>query len=72
MRKRELHAIRKRAAKAALAQRWGGDARAPSKQIRVDADAAEALAQIPDRDRRAVASQGVRDAVADYMNGGGN
>ena len=40
MRKRELHAIRKRAAKAALAQRWGGDARAPSKQIRVDADAA--------------------------------
>ena len=72
MRKRELHAIRKRAAKAALAQRWGGDARAPSKQIRVDADAADALAQIPDRDRRAVASNGVRAAVADYLDGGGD
>lgn len=41
MRKRELHAIRKRAARAALTERWGGDKRTPSKQVRVDADAAD-------------------------------
>lgn len=67
MRKRELHAIRKRAARAALAERWGGDTRTPSKQIRVDADAAEILARVPDRDRRAVASKGVREAAAEYL-----
>lgn len=67
MRKRELHAIRKRAARAALAERWGGDRRKPSKQIRVDADAADMLARVPDRDRRAVASKGVREAAAEYL-----
>ena len=67
MRKRELHAIRRRAAKAALTERWGGDKRTPSKQIRVDEDAAELLAQVPDRDRRAVASKGVREAAAEYL-----
>ena len=72
MRKRELHAIRKRAASAALAQRWGGEGRAPSKQIRVDADAADLLARVPDRDRRAVASNGVREAAAAYLAENGN
>lgn len=72
MRKRELHAIRKRAAAAALATRWGGDKRTPSKQVRVDADAADLLARVPDCDRRAVASKGVREAAAEYLaeNGG--
>lgn len=64
MRKRELHAIRKRAA---LTERWGGDKRTPSKQVRVDADAADLLARVPDRDRRAVASKGVREAAAAYL-----
>ena len=64
MRKRELHAIRKRAA---LTERRGGDKRKPSKQIRVDADAADLLARVPDRDRRAVASKGVREAAADNL-----
>ena len=67
MRKRELHAIRKRAARAALTERWGGDKRTPSKQVRVDADAADLLARVPDRDRRAVASKGVREAAAAYL-----
>ena len=67
MRKRELHAIRKRAARAALTERGGGDKRTPSKQIRGDADAADLLARVPDRDRRAVASKGVREAAAEYL-----
>ena len=71
MRKRELHAIRKRAAEAALATRWGGGKRTRSKQIRVDADAADLLARVPDRDRRAVASKGVREAAAAYLAGNG-
>lgn len=71
MRKRELHAIRKRAAAAALATRWGGDKRTQSKQIRVDADAADLLARVPDRDRRAVASKGIREAAAAYLAGNG-
>ncbi len=72
MRKRELHAIRKRAARAALATRWGGESREQSKQIRVDADAADLLARVPDRDRRAVASKGVREAAAAYLAGSGD
>lgn len=70
MRKRELHAIRHRAAVAALATRWGGTARGASKQVRVDADAADALARVPDRDRRTVASNAIRTAVADYFGSG--
>lgn len=57
---------------AALASRWGGDKRTQSKQIRVDADAADLLAQVPDRDRRAVASKGVRKAAAAYLAGSGD
>ncbi len=70
MRQREIKANKKRAAVASHKVRWG-DGRKPSKQIRVDADAAELLAQVPDRDRRAVASQGVRDAAAAYLDGRG-
>ena len=71
MRNRELHDIRKRAAAAALATRWGGDKRTQSKQIRVDADAADLLARIPDRDRRDVASNGIRESAAAYLAGNG-
>lgn len=67
MRKPELHVIRKRAARAALTERWGGDKRTPSKQVRVDAEAADLLARVPDRDRRAVASKGIREAAAAYF-----
>lgn len=63
----QLHDVRKRAARAALTERWGGDKRTPSKQVRVDADAADLLARVPDRDRRAVASQGVRAAAGAYL-----
>lgn len=72
MSKSDLHAIRKRAAAAALASRWGGDKRTQSKQIRVDADAADLLARVPDRDRRAVASKGIREAAAAYLAGSGD
>ena len=67
MRKPELHVIRKRAARVALTERWGGDKRTPSKQVRVDAEAADLLARVPDRDRRAVASKGIREAAAAYF-----
>ena len=49
---------------AAIRARWGE--RSKSKQIRVDADAANALLAVPERDRRRVASDGVRGAVKDY------
>lgn len=49
---------------AAIRARWGE--RGKSKQIRVDADAADALLAVPERDRRRVASDGVRGAVKDY------
>ena len=49
---------------AAIRARWGK--RGKSKQIRVDADAADALLAVPERDRRRVASDGVRGAVKDY------
>lgn len=49
-----------------LKSRWG-DRRMPSRQIRIDAAAAEMLAQIPERDRRDVASRGVIAAVANYL-----
>lgn len=53
------------ASRKGLAVRWGG--RGPSSTIRVDKDAAEALAAIPERDRRRVASDAVRSAVHEYM-----
>lgn len=65
----DLHAIRKRAAAAALAKRWGCVRRAPSKTVRVDTGAADLLARVPERDRRAVASDGVRAAAAAYLAG---
>ena len=37
-----------------------------------DADAADLLARVPDRDRRAVASNGVREAAAAYLAGSGD
>lgn len=49
---------------AAIRARWGK--RGKSKQIRVDADAADALLAVPERDRRRVASDGVRGAVKNY------
>ena len=65
----ELHDVRKRAAAAALAVRWGCNKRAPSKTVRVDATAADLLARVPERDRRAVASEGVRAAASAYLAG---
>ena len=50
--------------KSAINARWGG--RGKSKQIRVDEDAANALQTVPERDRRRVASDGVRHAVRQY------
>lgn len=65
MRKRELSAIRKRAGSHGCAARWG-EARPPSRTVRVDAEVADLLATVPERDRRRVASDGIRRAVADY------
>lgn len=65
MRKRELSAIRKRAGSHGGVARWG-ETRPPSRTVRVDADAADLLATVPERDRRRVASDGIRRAVADY------
>lgn len=53
------------AAKKGLASRWGAR-RGPSRLVRVDADAAEALRAVPERDRRRVASDALRRAVEDY------
>lgn len=65
MRKRDLSAIRKLAGSHGGAARWG-EARPPSRTVRVDADAADLLATVAERDRRRVASDGIRRAVADY------
>ena len=56
------------AAKKGLALRWGAP-RKPSRLVRLDADAAEALRVVPDRDRRRVASDAIRKAVEDYRHG---
>ena len=53
------------AARKGLASRWGSP-RKPSRLVRLDADAAEALAAVPERDRRRVASDAIRAAVAAY------
>lgn len=55
-----LHASRAAAGKKGATSRWGG--RGSSKTVRVDADAA-ALATVPERDRRRVASKGKRRHV---------
>lgn len=53
------------AARKGLASRWGAP-RKPSRLIRLDADAVEALCVVPERDRRRVASDAIRNAVEDY------
>lgn len=54
------------AARKGLAARWGAP-RKPSRMVRLDADAVEALRAVPERDRRRVASDAIRDAVACYF-----
>lgn len=60
-----LHDVRSIAGEIGASARWG-EARPPSRTVRVDADAARLLATVPERDRRRVASDGIRRAVADY------
>ena len=60
----DLHAARAAAGRKGATSRWGG--RGSSKTVRVDADAAAALASIPERDRRRVASDAIRAGVAQY------
>ena len=64
-RRHDLHAARAAAGHKGAASRWGK--RGSSKTVRVDADAADLLARVPDRDRRAVASKGVREAASAYL-----
>lgn len=59
-----LHAARADAGRKGATSRWGG--RGSSKTVRVDADAADALATVPERDRRRVASDAIRAGVAGY------
>ena len=59
-----LHAARAAAGKKGATSRWGG--RGSSKTVRVDADAAAALATVPERDRRRVASDAILAGVAGY------
>ena len=54
------------AARKGLASRWGAP-RKPSRLVRVDADAVEALRAVPERDRRRVASDAIRAGVAAYL-----
>ena len=61
----DLHAARSAAGKKGATSRWGG--RGSSKTVRVDADAAAALATVPERDRRRVASDAIRAGVAEYL-----
>lgn len=53
------------AARKGLAARWGAP-RKPSRLVRLDADAVEALRAVPERDRRRVASDAIRAGVAAY------
>jgi len=55
------------AAREAQNRRWGN--RGPSASVRVDREVAEELLRVPERDRRRVASEGVRKAVRQYFNG---
>ena len=60
----DLHAARAEAGRKGATSRWGG--RGSSKTVRVDEDAAAALATVPERDRRRVASDAQRAGVAEY------
>lgn len=53
------------AARKGLASRWGAP-RKPSRLVRLDADAVEALRAVPERERRRVASDAIRKTVEDY------
>lgn len=61
-------AVLSEAARKGLVSRWG-ERRKPCGQIRVDADAAAALRTVPERDRRRVASDAIRRAAKEYVNG---
>lgn len=63
-----VSAVRRAASRKGLEARWGAG-RGPSRQIRVDAAAADALLAIPERDRRGVASGAIVDAAAAYLRG---
>lgn len=53
------------AAQRAMFSRWGAK-RSPSRTIRIDATAAAALATVPEKDRRDVATRGVLESVRNY------
>ncbi len=55
------------AARVAQNRRWGN--RGPSASVRVDREVAEELMCVPERDRRRVASQGIRKEVRQYFKG---
>lgn len=65
MRTDDLHTVRAASGRAGAATRWGAP-RKPSRMVRLDADAVEALRAVPERDRRRVASDAIREAVAYY------
>ena len=71
MMKRELtdqaRAAMGEAAREAQNRRWGN--RGPSASVRVDREVAEELMRVPERDRRKVASQGIRKEVRQYFKG---
>lgn len=66
----EVSAVRRAASRKGLKARWG-EGRTPSRQIRVDAEAADALLAIPERDRRGVASAAIIEGAAAYLRGRG-
>lgn len=65
MKSRKLTEIRRAAGDLGRAARW--EDRGPSRTVRVDIDAAELLARVPERDRRRVASDAIREAVSRYF-----
>ena len=62
----ELSTVRRAAGAAGRAARWG-DPRGHSRQIRVSDEAAEALASVPERYRREVASAAVIAAAERFV-----
>lgn len=66
MNKTKLSAVRRKASKKAVEAHWGKVRRSPSRQIRVDESAYIALLEVPERDRRDVASRGVTSAAAAF------
>ena len=62
----ELSAIRSAAGMKGHAKRWGAP-RPDFLRVSVDADAVQGLRSIPESDRRRVASDAIRKAVAEYF-----